>query len=205
VDPDHAGRFTFQDYENLKPLLNRQSYINQVGTWTPGTPEPDVDLDQYRGVLYRTFEGNILEAYHKTFDMPFAKRDYDTAWLEADTIETRPIVITRSRRYRPPNGEAGWRNLIASADFENTAVFVGTAAEHQDFVSTFGVNVEYRAVQDFLELASIINGAELFVGNQGFAYSLAIGLGKSTILEINKLVPQHMNECYFPRPDSQYF
>ena len=205
VDPAHKGRLTYQDYEWLKPLLNRQSYIHYSGTWTQGTPEPDVDLDRFRGTLYRTFEGNILQAYHIAFGLPFTMADYDTPWLTAGTIETKPIVISRSMRYRPPNGEDGWRSIVADADLGNNAVFVGTTAEHADFVKTFGVDVDYKPVKDFLELASIINGAELFVGNQGFAYSLAIGLGKSTVLEINKIVPIQQNECYFPRDNIQYF
>jgi hypothetical protein len=177
VDPQHRGRFTYQDYQCLAPLLKRQSYIEQVGTWTPGTAEPDVDLDHYRSVLYRTFEGNILQAYHIAFNQQFLMTDYDTPWLEADVITTKPIVVSRSMRYRPPNGEDGWRNIVTDADLESNAVFVGTAKEHADFVKTFGIAIEYRPVADFLELASIINGAELFVGNQGFAYSMAIGLG----------------------------
>lgn len=205
VDPQHRGRFTFRDYEMLQPLLKRQSYIEQVGTWTQGTPEPDVDLDHYRSVLYRTFEGNILQAYHIAFNQQFLMTDYDTPWLEADEQVVAPIVISRSKRYRPPNGEEGWRHIIETGMLEGNSVFVGTPAEHEDFETTFGIKVPYHAVTDFLELASIINGADLFVGNQGFAYSMAIGLGKQTILEINKIVPMQMNECFFPRTNCQYF
>jgi hypothetical protein len=205
VDPQHKGRFTAKDFACLYPLLLNQDYISDVIGWKQNDPEPDVDLDHYRSVLYRTFEGNILQAYHIALNQPFKMADYDAPWLTADSIETKPIVISRSARYRPPNGEEGWRNIIADADLENNAVFVGTTAEHADFIQTFGVAVEYHPVKDFLELASIINGAELFVGNQGFAYSLAIGLGKSTVLEINKIVPMQINECFFPRTNCQYF
>lgn len=205
VDPQHKGRFTFNDYQMLKPLLEKQSYIQSVGTWTQGTPEPDVDLDEYRGVLYRTFEGNILHAYHMTFGIPFTNQDMLDPWLTADTKRVKPVVVTRSNRYRPPNGDQSWRDIIATGMLENNSIFVGTPAEHTDFEQTFGIKVEYYPVQDFLELASVINGADLVVCNQGFTYSLAIGLGKDTVLEINKLVPMQMNECYFPRPNCQYF
>lgn len=205
VDPVHRGRFTDQDYECLKPLLERQSYIQQLSTWHTGDSEPDVDLDRYRGVLYRTFEGNILEAYHRTFGIPFSESDYDSPWLEADVIREAPVVVSRSSRYIPPNGESVWRELIEQIDLTQEAVFVGTLIEHENFVKTFGVSIRYRPVADFLELASIVNGADLFLGNQGFVYSLATGLGKPTNLEINKLVPMHMNECYFPRPNANYF
>jgi hypothetical protein len=205
VDPQHRGRFTTRDFEMMAPLLERQTYINELTTWHQGDPEPDVNLDEFRRVLYRTFEGNILQAYHLAFDIPFSMSDYDTPWLEADVIEEAPVVITRSMRYRPHNGEEGWRGIIDTGVIEGNSVFVGIQSEHADFEKTFGIKVPFRPVSDFLELASIINGAELFVGNQGFAYSMAIGLGKSTVLEINKIVPMQQSECFFPRTNCQYF
>ena len=205
VDVQHKGRFTEQDYAWLQPLLERQEYIQKVSTWQQGDAIPDVDLDKYRAVLYRTFEGNILEAYHRTFNIPFTANDLTTPWLEADPVTVKPIVITRSLRYRPQNGEQGWRDIISTGMLEDNSVFVGTPAEHADFIKTFNITVPYYSVANFLELANVIAGADLVVCNQGFTYSLAIGLGKSTVLEINKLVPQQYNECYFPRPECQYF
>lgn len=205
VDPQHKGRFTEQDYAWLKPLLERQPYITQVSQWHPGDAEPDVDLDHYRSVLYRTFEGNILQAYHKAFNLAFRMEDYDSLWLEADPVSVAPIVITRSLRYRPEDGEQGWRDIIETGMLEGNSIFVGTLAEHADFEKTFGILVPYRPVVDFLQLAGIVAGADLVVCNQGFTYSLAIGLGKPTILEANKVVPLQINECFFPRTDCQYF
>ena len=205
VDPQHKGRFTPRDFEMLRPLLERQTYIEQVTPWHQGDAEPDVDLDHYRSVLYRTFEGNILEAYHRAFNLTFNEVDKEVIWLEADPVKIKPVVVTRSLRYRPPNGEQGWRDIIATGMLEDNSIFVGTPAEHKDFESTFGITVPYHPVVDFLELAKVIAGADLVVCNQGFTYSLAIGLGQSTVLEINKLVPQQYNECYFPRDNCQYF
>jgi hypothetical protein len=205
VDTQHRGRITTQDFEHLAPLLERQSYITGTCTWHPGDAEPDVDLDRYRAVLYRTFEGNILQAYHQAFDMPFLMSDYDAPWLEADPRTVKPIVITRSSRYRPADGEEGWRNIIETGMLTDNAVFVGLEKEHRDFTKTFGIDVEYYKAQDFLDLANVIAGADLVVCNQGLTYSLAIGLGRPTVLEANKIVPLQMNECFFPRPTCQYF
>lgn len=205
VDPQHKGRFTKRDFEMLQPLLERQHYIQKVSSWQAGDAEAEVDLDSYRAVLYRTFEGNILEAYHRAFNMPFMMQDYEAPWLEADKKRVASVIVTRSLRYRPPNGDAGWLEIIATGMLEDNSVFVGTPAEHADFESTFDIRVPYHPVTDFLELANVINGADLVVCNQGFTYSLAIGLGKETVLEINKLVPQQYNECFFPRTTCQYF
>jgi hypothetical protein len=205
VDPAHRGRFTVQDYEWLKPLLSRQSYITSVGTWTKGTPNPDHDLDEFRRVLFRTLEGNYVQAYHMAFNLPFAMQDYDATWLEADPVTTRPIVVSRTSRYRCPNGDATWSNMVKDADLANNGIFVGSPGEHQDFEQTTGTTIPYHAVNDFLELANIIAGAELVMANQNFVYSLAMGLGVSTILETIKIKPLQMNECFFPRKNCQYF
>jgi len=207
VDPAHRGRFTYQDYEWLKPLLNRQSYIHYSGTWTQGTPEPDVDLDRFRGTLFRGFEGNYVEAYHRAFNIPFSVEDYSTPWLEADPIETRPIVVSRTFRYRSlaPDSDLQHQQMAKDADLEHNGIFVGTEAEHADYVQVTGVNIPYRPVKDFLELAGIVAGADLVVANQNFVYSLAMGLGRDTVLETIKIKPLQYNECYFPRPGCQYF
>jgi hypothetical protein len=200
---EHRGRFTEKDFEWLLPLLRRQPYIETVRKWYQGDPEPDVDLDRFRGTLFRGFEGNYVEAYHKAFNIPFQFSDYINPWLEADPIKTKQIVVSRTSRYLDPAGDAKWREIVAPN--AEMAVFVGTEKEHSDFEKTIGTKIDYRPVNDFLELAGIVAGAELVCANQNFVYSLAIGLGKATVLETIKIKPLQMNECYFPRDNTQYF
>ena len=205
VDPAHKGRFTYQDYEWLRPLLARQSYIQDVGTWTQGTPEPDVDLDCFRGVLFRGFEGNYVEAYHRTFDLPFRMSDYDMPWLEADPVTVKPIVVSRTFRYRDPESDAYWEYMADQGMLEVNGIFLGTKEEHRDFVKVTGVPVPYHPVADFLELANIVAGADMVMANQNFVYSLAMGLGKESMLETMKIKPLQNNECFFPRKNCTYF
>lgn len=207
VDPAHRGRFTEQDFELLQPLLDRQSYITEVGTWRQGDAEPDVDLDRFRGVLFRGFEGNYVEAYHKTFGLPFTMKDYDTAWLDADPVRVKAVVVSRTPRYRGTEPEATATHIKMAQDgqLETHGIFVGTEAEHEDYVKTTGVKIPYYKIGHFLDLANIIAGADLVIANQNFVYSLAVGLGKSAILETIKIKPLQQNECFFPRPNIQYF
>ena len=205
VDLAHRGRFTTQDFEWLAPLLERQSCIEELCTWHQGDPEPDVDLDRFRGTLFRGFEGNYVQAYHIAFGMPFMMQDYDTPWLEADPIETAPIVVSRTFRYRDPNGDVIWRDIAKDTNLEQAGIFIGTPAEHQDFVRATEVDIPYHPIRDFKEMADIIAGCKLFLGNQSFGYSLAVGLGKDSVLETIKIKPLQNNECYFPRKNIQYF
>lgn len=205
VAPEHKGRYTFQDYQLLKPLLQRQSYITEVNTWTQGTSDPDVDLDHFRSYLYRQFEGNIIEAYHKAFNLPWNDTMYNDKWLEADPIREASVVVNRTNRYLDPASEPTWLQMCVDADLENNGIFVGTEQEHQNFVAWTKCNIPYRPVKDFKELADLIAGADLFLGNQSLAYSIAVGLGKETMLEIHKIKPLQYSECYFPRTSCNYF
>jgi hypothetical protein len=188
VDPAHKGRFTIADYELLKPLLKRQSYIESVGTWQQGDAEPDVDLDRFRGVLFRGFEGNYVEAYHRTFGLPFVVSDYDTPWLEADANPVAKIVVSRTPRYRSPNGAAIWQSLMAQPGAADSAIFIGTPAEHTDFEQNISP-IAYHNVDNFLSLANIV----------------AMGLGRPAVCETIKIKPLQQNECFFPRTNVNYF
>jgi hypothetical protein len=205
VAPEHVGRYTERDYELLAPLIERQSYITGVQKWYPGDADVDVDLDHFRSFLYRKFEGNIIEAYHKAFNLPWDDTMYNDVWLEADPIREAAIVVNRTNRYLDPNSEPTWLQMCADADLTNNGIFVGTEQEHQNFVAWTKCNIPYRPVKDFKELADLIAGADLFLGNQSMAYSIAVGLGKETMLEIHKIKPPQYSECYFPRASCNYF
>jgi hypothetical protein len=205
VDPAHRGRYTEQDYAMLAPLIERQSYITKVTPWNSGDAEPDVDLDSYRAVLYRQFEGNIVESYFRTFNLPLSPEMYTQSWLEADPLTEAAIIVNSTPRYRDPTAHDTWLQMCQDADLEKNGLFVGTATEHETFVQNTGCKINYRPVKDFLELAGLIAGADLFLGNQSMALSIAMGLGKSSVVELHKIKPQQYSECYFPRDNITYF
>lgn len=205
VDPAHKGRFTEEDFELLEPLLSKQSYIKKVSRWYPGDPEPDVDLDKFRGTLFRGFEGNYVQAYHIAFNMPFHMIDYDKSWLDANPVKMSSIIISRTARYQDPQGDARWKEICKDVELYRQATFVGTETEHEAFERAVGQYVPYRPVKDFYQLAGIVAGADFVMANQNFVYSLAMGLGKSTLLETIKIKPLQQNECFFPRKNTEYF
>jgi hypothetical protein len=203
VAPEHKGRFTNKDFQLLAPLLKRQSYIIDVKPWDKN--EVTIDLDHFRSYIYRKFEGNIIEAYHGAFNLPFTKENYSDIWLEADPKREASVVVNRTNRYLDPSSEPVWMQMCEDADLENNGIFVGTPDEHSAFVSWTNCKIPYRSVHDFKELADLIAGADLFLGNQSMAYSIATGLGKETMLEIHKIKPLQYSECYFPREGASYF
>ena len=208
VDPAHKGRFTTRDFELLAPLLERQSYIKETCTWHRGDTEPDIDLDLFRGVLFRGFEGNYVEAYHKTFGIPYKLPDVQQElWLEADPVTVAPIVVSRTPRYRRNSDEEyrAWMNYAKAGNLSEHGIFIGTEKEHADFQRDVNVYIRHYKVKDFLEMANVVAGASLVLANQNFVYSLAMGLGISTVLETIKIKPLQNNECFFLRENTLYF
>ena len=49
--------------------------------------------------------------------------------------------------------------------------------------------IRHRPVKDFLEMASVIAGAKLFIGNQSFPFSLAEALKVNRLLEVHFQCP----------------
>jgi len=62
------------------------------------------------------------------------------------------------------------------------------------------VHAEYAITQDYLELAKLIAGADLFIGNQSSPMALTIGLGVPFIQETCLWTP----DCLYPRKDGTY-
>lgn len=206
VSEYHLRRLTDDDFYMLAPLLEVQPYISSVIPSLDSNLDADYDLDKFRGVMWRTFTGNYLEGYYKTFSVPYTPQDIIAPWLTvAKPTQAASIVVTRTFRYRNPSSVATWKRYTEIPGFSEAAVFIGLPEEHDDFEELFKVKVPYFKCDDFLEMAQVIAGCDLFIGNQTFAYSLAQGLGKPTSLEC---IPDRMlaqNECYFPRPDCFYF
>jgi hypothetical protein len=207
IDPAHVGRYTEQDYEWLKPLLERQPYIEEVGKWYKGDPNPDVDLDDFRAILFRGFRGNYIEAYHRTFQLPFDKECMMRPWLACDPERVAPIVVSRTSRYHGgfKDGINWHKELAKGKNLKENGIFIGSPKEHQDYCEFANCDIKYYPVRDFLHMTNVIAGADLFIGNQTFAYSLAMGTNTPSILETMKQVPLQLNECYFPRTNCEYF
>lgn len=203
--PFHLQKLSDEDFRMLLPLLESQAYINKVISTDDSAMQTTHDLDSFRGVLWRSFVGNYVESYYKTFDIPYTAQDIISPWLVVEPKKITPIVIARTLRHRDLNSISRWKDFISLPNFTDIAVFVGHDDEYEDFKKTFNISIPRYIPKDFLELAGVIAGAEHIISNGTFVYSLAQGLGKSTTLETLKDRSLENNECYFRRPDCFYF
>jgi len=87
----------------------------------------------------------------------------------------------------------------------NNGIFIGMPDEHAAFQELFNVQIPYYKCRDFLDMAEVIAGADTFISNQTFAYSIAKGVGQTTILETLSFRPLQTNECFLPVENCFYF
>ena len=206
VPDDYRGRLSAKDFEMLAPLLDAQPYIEATQVFHPNQTV-EVDLDQFRAVAGQSFATNFLSTYNKALGLPDGDISGEWPWLFVEPTKIAEFVVCRSARYRSNKSSTipTWKAIIDGNDFENRAVFVGLPEEAEEFNQLFDVSIPYYKCKDFLDMAQVIAGADTFFGNQTFAYGIAQGLGKDTVLETLTWRPLVNNECFFERDGCVYF
>ncbi len=183
-------------YDMLAPLLTAQSYIKRLEVQQAGDAV-DHDLDSFRDAPLLIDRLGISRWYFYMFGVT---ADLSRPWLTAtpDRAYARSIVVARSFRYR--NLALNHRFLEGMGDI----VFVGLRDEYEDFKRQVP-SARWVEVADFLQLARIIAGARLFIGNQSFPYSLAEGLKVRRVLELDPGMPnvvpagEHAHDVLFQK------
>lgn len=161
--------------ELLQPLLLSQPGFKSCDVF--GEQPVDVDLDKMREYPLLLDRGNIARWYFLIFPVNY---DLNQAWLQAppDPSVKDAIVIARSSRYRAPG--INYKFLKKYPDVQ----FIGLPDEFNDMKKMLP-NIRYRPVRDFMEMASVLAGTRLFIGNQSFPFSIAEALKVNRLLEVN--------------------
>ena len=141
----------------------------------------DYNLDLIRQQPFSLSMGSISRWYFHVFGI---YANLSEPWLIAPKNEAfaNHIVIARSHRYRTPGIEYKFLKKYKNK------IFIGVPEEYVDLRQQLP-ELEYHPVNDFLEMASIINGCRLFIGNQSFPFSIAEGLKVNRLLEVCYQIP----------------
>lgn len=173
----------------ILPLLKVQGCLSSISLYRDGDPI-DHDLSTFRsgGLKYGD---TVIERQARWVH---AKADVSRPWLSATEPDPRTkgkIVVNRCERW--PGFHFPWRDLVHV--FGADMVFVGLKEEHKVFTQGFG-QIAYIPTSNLLEVANLISGAELFIGNQSCPLAIAEGLHKRTIVEICCFAA----DCFHRRP-----
>ncbi|MBE7939430.1 MULTISPECIES: hypothetical protein [Ramlibacter] len=193
------GNVTFNQamFDRLRPLLAAQPGVAACEVWQPGQAV-DWDMDRMRDYPFPQQSGHIARWYFLTFAV---NADLGQPWLFADPAAefSDAIVLARSQRYHAPSIDHAFLSAYPRV------VFVGVEAEFAEMRQRIP-RLEYQPVRDFLELARVIAGARLFIGNQSFPFSVAEALKVRRLLEVCHLCPNVIPEgpqgydfCYQPQ------
>lgn len=168
----------------IRPLLMRQPYIHDV-VFRPDAPDHDLNgFRDHHGV------GNLADMHLSTLELSWRERA--TRWLEVDyEITEYPIIFSRSPRYH--NERFPWQRIRDT--YARRAAFIGHPTEYGVFCQEFG-DVPYARADNLLEVARIIAGCRLFIGNQSCPEAIAQGLKKRVILEV---CPYYSHGSHFQR------
>ena len=178
------------------PLMEQQKDIHFFRAWNN---EPiHYDLTAFRSFPFDYRMYSITRWYFLTFAV---SADLGKPWLEItpDKKFSDKIVLARSSRYHTPGISYSFLSSYSNL------IFVGVEDEYEAMKLQIPA-LRYQPVAHFAELASIIAGSKLFIGNQSFPFALAEALKVTRILEVYHQCPNVVPEgpgaydfCYQPQ------
>lgn len=177
----------------LRPLLESQDYIGNVIHGDAPKDEYTINFSTFRngGLFYGV---SLMELQS---DWVNANAEPEP-WLKVSPSARGRgrIVCHRSPRYHNPYFR--WDEI--GKKFGTQLLIVGLPHEVEDLRRATKIHAEYAITHDYLELAKLIAGADLFIGNQSSPMALAIGLGAPFVQETCLWTP----DCLYPRKNGFY-
>jgi hypothetical protein len=178
--------------ESLATLLRLQPYISAV-EFSDKRHDTDGPLDGFRSHLGGG--RNLADAHLAALGKGLHGRQ--EPWLSVpDPVHIADVIIHRSPRY---HGHLPWKRIVEK--YAHRIAMVGSKDEHDRFCREFG-HVPYVRTETFLELARVIAGSKLFIGNQSSPEAVAEGLKHPKLLEVSG--GAGADSCIFRRAGAIY-
>jgi hypothetical protein len=176
----------------LKPLIETQPYIKEVRLYDGEKVDYNLDLFRYYGDL--TY-ANLCYTMLRSFGVD--TNEMTKQWLFAEPIKKeKAVLINKTSRYLNP--DINWDIFLES--YGHYTAFVGVEQEYESFMKDCDYDIPFYPTKDFLELAQLIAGCSIFIGNQSSPYAIAEGLKQNTI----QVVCDECPNCIFPRDNAVY-
>ncbi len=179
-------------------LLKVQPYIKEL--WARRTLNgqikrgvPYVNFRLARDVAWVKRSQHLVTSHLEPFNKEY---DLSQSWLH--NIEPKhvcDIIINRTLNYHDKE-EIDWQLL---KPYKDRCIFIGFLWEFERF-DRYEMDIEFYRVRDALEVAQIIKGSKIFVGNQSLCFSIAEALKHPRCLE----VCYEFNNCQPPKDTEGY-
>lgn len=170
MTPERAAMF--------ERLLLSQDYVGDVQFhWGR---EVAVNLDKFR---YRfrnhMWDETLAEMHCRTFGVP--ESELDRPWIKVKPKKVAPVIINLTERYRNP--EFPWDEVYEK--YKDVAAFVGTKTEWMQYKAHYGP-IEHCQTEDLLDVAQVVRGSKLFIGNQSCPLAIAHAMQHPTVCEYSR-------------------
>jgi hypothetical protein len=208
----HEGRMTDNDYEMMREFMLHQPYINSFEKWNGEAIDYELEnacLHLETNRFPRNFPNQHAKAQGIDMDRHLRELQFEPYMecREPRRFPGRPIVINRTPHYQDGNEALSptWKNFI-DRKLCDQAVFVGLEEEHAWFEDTFKCFVPHYRTPDYMELARVIKGSELFICSMTSPCAVGLALGVNMFIEVRKNEPFERLEVNYPyRLNIQYF
>jgi hypothetical protein len=166
---------TAESIDFLQPLMLAHPQIIECEKLE--TQPVDYNLNDFRNYPFDYRMGHICRWYFLTFGITY---NLSKPWLYAPLNQefSNFVIISRSFRYRTPLIEYGFLS-----SYQNLG-FIGLPDEYEAMKNSIP-HLQHIKVYNALQMASIIAGCKLFIGNQSFPFAIAEALKVKRILEVN--------------------
>lgn len=175
------------------PLAAKQPYIKECRV---ARPEEVIDWSsaEFRKMKHYTPGETLMQAHLNHYNKVSSQRltvDGATPWLtvKASPLSKGRIIVNRTGRYR--NSRFPWGKIVDH--YKHLLLFVGLHHEWREVCGHFGY-MDFQPTENMLQVAELIAGSELFIGNQSSSFAIAEGLKHPRIQETDLTFP----DCIFP-------
>lgn len=181
-------------FKLLEPLISQQDYIKEFKILEP-SDKVDWVSEDFRSLKHFTVGETLMQAHLNHYNMVKQSRSKVTGatpWLKVKPSKESKgrVVVNLTERYR--NSSFPWQKI--TDHYKDLILFVGLEHEHHYFCRDYG-KVEHAKTDNLLQVAELIAGSELFIGNQSSAGAIAEGLKHRRIQETSLVFP----DCVFPQ------
>lgn len=176
-------------FEFIRPLLEIQPYLYKLCfVKSSELPSEYLDLDGFKHCGLNLKAGPIQGWYRKAFGVAFP---IESPWLSLPATETASgraptfdVLVGRTTRFCNTSINYGFLDQIEKAGF------IGLRYEYEDFVERHKLSsLRHVPVENALELARVMLGCQVYVGNQSLNFAIADGLKIPRALEAFEPAP----------------
>jgi hypothetical protein len=162
-------------------LLKTQPYLTDIRLYN--NESVDYKLDKFRE-HHAVMTTHIAKSHLDVFGV-----NYNLAlpWLRnISPVYINDIVISRTKRNLSTWNRLNWQVL---SKYEEKCIFIGFEDEYEEFKKCTGLNVERYPAGSILEIARVVKGSKLFIGNQSLGFALAEAMKHPRVLEVYYFAP----------------